>query len=235
MLPISCIIIAFVIIMIAMQENNFVRYSQNIFLVMGVFPTLVHFFNISREVPSLIFRRDGCGILVKTIEKDYVIHNAVSCGHDSCLVHLQTLKLYSNISNVDDWKQQTFYSYGKKLGGKTCHLLWQYGLASLVPILLNLIFNMIVFIEDVKSGKAYMLELITVLPCFYPQWKTIRFLVEYCFHRNEEQLYEAKDKFDQRLGSLESFLESAAQVSPTCSSFLLSILQLFRTKFKYFQ
>ena len=89
--------------------------------------------NISNNFTST----DGCGILVKTKEKNYAKDNAVGCGHDSCLVHLQRLKRYSNISNLDDWKKQTFYARGVKLGGKTCHLLWQYGLASLVPIFLK--------------------------------------------------------------------------------------------------
>ena len=166
-----------------------------------------------------ILREDGfgyadqCGILIQHKQKTFVQNSGESCGSDACLVHLQRLKYKLSISNLTYWRQETFYKHGIKLGGKTCELLWKYGLASLVPILINMTFNVLVFLEDIKVGKTSRIEFIFVLALFYPQWKTIRFLAEYVYRRNEDQLNEAKQKFDNQVGALEPFLESAFQVS----------------------
>ena len=105
------------------------------------------------------------------------------------------------------------FKHGRKLGGKTCQLLWQYGLASLVPILLNMFFNIIVFAEDYRSGNAMKFELLFVPLSFYPQWKTLKFLGMYLYDKNEAQLNMAKTQFDSRISGLEPFLEAAFQVS----------------------
>ena len=47
----------------------------------------------------------------------------------------------------------------------------------------------------------------------YPQWKSIKILLAYFEHQNEEELQKDKEKFDRNLGTLEPFLESAVQVS----------------------
>ena len=157
--------------------------------------------------------KDGCGILVKNKEGPYEPNNVLSCGHDSCLVHLQSLKWNLNFSSLDDWKQQTFFKHGRKLGGKTCQLLWQYGLASVVSILLNMFFNIFVFAKDYRSGSAMKFELLFVPLSFYPQWKTLKFLAMYLYDRNEDKLNIAKTQFDSGIGALEPFLEAAFQVS----------------------
>ena len=157
---------------------------------------------------------DDCGLLIIDKLNNYAESNAeLTCGTDSCLLHLQTLKSHSKISNLDDWKTQTFYHSGRKFGGQTCNLLWNYGLSILAPIFLNTIFNILIFVEDTRLGKASYVEFIFVVVQFYPQWRTICFLREYIRHRDENKLNEAKDKFDVEVGALEPFLESAFQVS----------------------
>ena len=135
------------------------------------------------------------------------------CGSSACLIHLQYLKLKLNISSVNDWKEQTFFSFGLKLGGEICKILQIYGLASLVPIVTNILFNMFVFIEDVKSGNAKEIELIFVVLACYPQTKCLKFLFQFLMHQDEKKLNIDKNNFDSGIGSLEPFLESAFQVS----------------------
>lgn len=155
---------------------------------------------------------DKCGFLVQNKQKNYAENSGQSCSSDSCLVHLQRLKYKLSITNLSYWRQETFFKHGIKLGGKTCELLWKYGIASLVPILINMIFNVLVFLDDIETGKTSKFEFIFVIALFYPQWKTLRFLTEYLYHKNEAKLNEEKEKFDNHVGSLEPFLESAFQV-----------------------
>ena len=151
----------------------------------------------------------------------YSIHSGAPFGSwvhtsttesDSCLVHLQFLKIYLNISDLDDWKQNTFYATGIKLGGQICDLLWRYGLASLVPIIINMLFNISVFVDDLNANQAYTAEVLFVFILFYPQWRTIWFLGTYIYNRDEFQLNRAKDNFDVQIGALEPFIESSFQV-----------------------
>ena len=156
---------------------------------------------------------DGCGFLVQRTTEKLVQNNAEqTCGIDPCLLHLQSLKFTLNISNFDEWKHNTFFSLGKKLGGETCFVLWNYGVACLIPTALNLIYHMFIFVEDLKSGRSSKFECLIVIILFYPQWKTIRFLTKYCFDKDEKQLNDAKCSFNEQFGHVEPFLESAFQV-----------------------
>ena len=156
---------------------------------------------------------DGCGFLVQRKQEKFVHNNAEqTCGIDPCLLHLQSLKLALNISNIDQWKYNTFFMHGKRYGGEICSLLWNYGVACLIPIALNLIFHMFIFVEDLKSGSAWKFEFLFVILLFYPQWKTIRFLTKYCFDKDETRLKDAQCSFNEQFGHVEPFLESAFQV-----------------------
>ena len=156
---------------------------------------------------------DDCGLLVTNKLDIYFENNAMNtCGSDSCSVHIQYLKRYLNISDLDDWKQNTYYVDGIKHGGHVCDFLWKFGLTSLVPIIVNMIFNVFVFFDDLNGGSAFRVEIMFVFILFYPQWRTIRFLVEYLYNGDENQLNRAKEKFDVHVGALEPFLESAFQV-----------------------
>ena len=160
---------------------------------------------------------DDCGILFQDKRDDdehfIGIENNKICGMDSCLIHLQKLKLKFNISSIDEWKYKTFYDHSTKVGGKICQLLWIYGLSILVPIFLNMTFQSFVFFEDLNNGEAAMVEMLFVPLLCYPQWKTFRILLAFIFDRNKDKLNQAEDKFDSEVGTLEPFLESALQVS----------------------
>ena len=166
------------------------------------------------EVKKGFGAEDGCGFLVQNLHDKFIQNNAEQiCGLDPCLLHLQNLKYGLNISNLDQWKHNTFFYHGKKLGGETCYLLWDYGLVNVVPTALNLMFHLFIFAEDLKSGATKLFEIVFVILFFYPQWRTIRFLAQYFFHKDETQLQEDKDKYSTTFGHVEPFLESAFQVS----------------------
>ena len=160
---------------------------------------------------------DGCGILFRDKQDDNALFIQLErdgmCGLDSCLIHLQSLKFWFNISSIDEWKYKTLFVLGTKVGGQTCQLLWKYGLVLLVPIFLNMIFSIFVFFEDLNNGKATMIEIVFIPLMCYPQWKTLRILGTFIYNRNKDKLDEAINKFDSEVAPLEPFLESAMQVS----------------------
>ena len=160
---------------------------------------------------------DNCGFYVlsthQLIYNGKKYNNGENCGSESCLIHFQYLKTSQNITNLNDWKDKTFFNLGIKSGGKTCQNLWLYGISSLVPILLNLTFHLFVYLDDLKSEKSSMWEIAFVLIQFYPQWKTMKFLVRFIKNRDEIRLNEEMDDIDLRIGSIEPFIESAFQVS----------------------
>ena len=156
---------------------------------------------------------DNCGIYVLRKQQTVLINNGEDCGSDSCLIHFQQLKVYQNVTDLNDWKGKTFFILGTKAGGKTCQNLVHYGLASLVPILLNLTFHLFVYLDDLELEKTSMWEIVFILIQFYPQWKTIKVLVKFIKDRDEKHLNEENDNIDLRICSIEPFIESAFQVS----------------------
>ena len=159
----------------------------------------------------------GTYITNKLKDNEWRQNNGEICGSDTCLIHLNYLKWTLNISNLADWKEQTLLMDGIKVGGKTCQILWQYGFASLVPILINLSFIALVYMEDLKMGNATKVEAIFVFMLLYPQIKCLKFLRQFFVHKDEKKLNGDKDEYDDRVGSLEPFLESAIQASSGCS------------------
>ena len=97
-------------------------------------------------------------------------------------------------------------------GGKVCSYLWSLGIATLVPISINIFFNLLVYLEDLLLGSATKLELLFVPLACYPQVKCIKFLFRYLLYKDENRLEEDKKSYEDRLGSLEPFLEAAFQV-----------------------
>ena len=156
---------------------------------------------------------DNCGFYVLSTHQNLARNNGESCGSDSCLIHFQYLKTSQNITNLNEWKNKTFFNLGIKSGGKTCQNLWLYGISSLVPILLNLTFHLFVYLDDLKLEKTSIWEIVFILIQFYPQWKTIKFLVKFIKDRDEEHLNKEMDDIDLRIGLIEPFIESAFQVS----------------------
>ena len=154
-----------------------------------------------------------CGLYITFDQESQVQNNGETCNGNACLYHLQNLKYYFNISSLEDWKQKTIYHSGVKYGGKTCRLLWIYGIASLVPILINIVFTLQVYLEDVKIGKATKVESALVLLACYPQFKCLKFAIRFLFHKDVKKFDQENNEHYDRLGSLEPFLEAAFQVS----------------------
>ena len=134
------------------------------------------------------------------------------CNEDSCLTHLKYLHDSSSINQLKNWRNETDYVEGVKAGGKTCGLLQIYGTAILIPILLNLSFNLVLFVNDFRNQKANMFEIVPLVLLFYPQYKTMKFLAQYLIHRDETVLNREKEENDRTVAQLEPFLESAFQV-----------------------
>ena len=69
------------------------------------------------------------------------------------------------------------------------------------------------FSNDLREEKASNFEIIPVILLVYPQYKTIKFIVQYLFiHQNETQLNLDKTENDRTVAPLEPFLESSLQV-----------------------
>ena len=83
----------------------------------------------------------------------------------------------------------------------------------MVPCLLNLAFNTVLFANDLKNQKANIFEVIPLIFLFYPQYKTLKFLAQYLFiHDDENLLTQDKEENDRTVAPLEPFLESCLQV-----------------------
>ena len=194
------------------------------------------YFTFRRTIEGRIFLQRGfnssdeCGMYVREKHHIHVTNNGESCQSNSCLLHLQYLKMRFNISSLENWKTNTFFNRAQKMGGRTCRLLWQYGIASLVPSILNVVFHLLLFREDMKLDQASKYEILFVFIQFYPQWKALRILFSFICNGSESVLNYAKDQFDKDIGSLEPFIESAFQV---CAPFLIFNFMALVNRFKY--
>ena len=82
-----------------------------------------------------------------------------------------------------------------------------------LPILLNLIFTIVLFVNDFTEKKANIFEIVPLIFLCYPQYKTIKFLAQYILvHRDENLLNEEKEENDRTVAPLEPYLESCLQV-----------------------
>ena len=141
--------------------------------------------------------------------KNYVYY----CNEDVCLIHLKALHRDTSITNLTEWRKKTEYLAGRKVGGFTCHLLQIYGWSILIPFILNLIFSIVLFIDDFQDGKAKQFEILMIIFAFYTQYKTLKLLMNYLFiHHDEDVLRQDKDANDKIVANREPFLESCFQV-----------------------
>ena len=154
---------------------------------------------------------DKCGVYMKPKIKNQPLNRR--CNEHACQVHLQYLHLQTNILNLQEWKNTTDFQRGVKIGGKSCSLLRIYGATIIIPILLNFLFNVVLFKNDLRVGKANKWEVIPLVLLCYPQYKTVKFLGMFFFsHRDEEILNRDKEENDRVVAPLEPFLESSLQV-----------------------
>ena len=82
-----------------------------------------------------------------------------------------------------------------------------------VPISINLIFSFMIFYHDLKSKVSTQYEALFLILLMYPQWRTLKILVRYLFHKDEEQLTNQLDANDKEVSFVEPFCESGLQVS----------------------
>ena len=212
-------------------DENFKQFLVNNSYPLNTFKTIDMTININENKTAnklgYAFNyqfNHGCGAAFIPMDLSYYqtypklppspIHNGETCGNDVCLVHLQYLKKVSPIVDFKTWKSTTYQSvFGKNLGGETCRVLRIYGFISLIAPLVHLLFNVMHYRKDFKEGDADYFDIIPLLCFIYPQWKSVKILLAYIDHRNEDRLQHDKDKFDCNLGTLEPFLEAAIQVS----------------------
>ena len=146
----------------------------------------------------------------------------LGCGIDACNIHLDYVKHYKGVSRIHDfksWKSKVGYSSntGLRYGGKNCRLLRIYSWSMAIPISINLIFSSMIFYNDVKSKKSTKYETLFLILLMYPQWRTLKVLVRYFFHKDEEQLTNQLDANDKEVSFVEPFCESGLQVSKDIS------------------
>ena len=159
-----------------------------------------------------------CGLLIyrhKNDDEPFLSRRKYNhyCNEDSCLTHLRSLRKQTSITDLEDWRKNTDYLEGVKVGGLTCRLLQIYGKSIFIPIFLNLTFNIVLFVNDLREKKANIIEIFPLMLLFYPQFKTMKFLFRYLFiHRDEKLLDKDKEENDRTVAPLEPFLESCLQV-----------------------
>ena len=133
------------------------------------------------------------------------------CGLDVCKVHFEWVGKY--FGNLDVWKTKNIYESGAtKIGGKDCYLYRLYSKSMLIPIVLNLLFSVVTFYHDVKSGNADKFEITFLLLLFYPQWKMLKTLIKYLKNKDEQELIENVAQNDKEFPLFEPFCESGPQV-----------------------
>merc|ERR1712038_1285057 len=81
-----------------------------------------------------------------------------------------------------------------------------------IPILVNLIFSGLIFYNDWRSGLSSKYELPFLLLLLYPQWRTLKILMRYFTHKEEEELANQLDENDKEVSFIEPFCESGMQV-----------------------
>ena len=171
-----------------------------------------HTFNSSQDI-----QEQECGFNSKCCirKKKYSVPSTYKrCQVDVCKVHLTFITFLSKrINNFKQWQTHTDINAGRVVGGHICHLLFIYGVTISLPILLNFIFNVFVFCDDVKNKTSHPAEVILVILLVYPQWRVLKYLFRYVvYHKSETQLEEEKAAYERDVGSLEPFLESLWQV-----------------------
>ena len=152
------------------------------------------------------------------------------CGVDACKIHLDYFGGRTNIKSVQDWKTKIdFYLDYRKVGGKNCELIQTYGYLILVPLTINLIFNIITYTKDFKNSKTTLLDIPIVLLCLYPQWRCLKILCRFIRNKDQDELEQELEENERNVSFLEPYLESAIQVQ---SSYLIFVV-LFQS-FYYF-
>ena len=95
-----------------------------------------------------------------------------------------------------------------------------------IPILFNFIFSGVIFYNDWRSGLSSKYEVPFLLLLLYPQWRTLKILMRYFTHKEEEELANQLDENDKEVSFIEPFCESGLQVRIVYSLIVVPILTL---------
>ena len=183
--------------------------------------------------------RFECGLLIKPRNVN-IIGDKVGddCGLDSCKVHLDYFHFHlDGIYNLKLWEKAMGYDNGQiRVGGKNCHMLRLYAWSMVVPILINFLFNGVIFYMDVKSEFSTNYEVPFLLMLLYPQWRTLKILIKFLMHQNKEDLTNHLDENDKDVSFIEPFCESGFQVGKFSFSmcFSLDVILKVNNNFKNF-
>ena len=153
---------------------------------------------------------------IKSIEEHKIYNDTFGegCGVDVCKIHLDSVNYWKRdeVYDLKSWNSKV-YDGPVRHGGKNCRLLRIYSWSMVIPILINWFFNAVIFYIDLKSGVSTKYEFPFLILLFYPQWRTLKILVKYFFHKSDEELSEQLDENDKQVSFIEPFCESGLQVS----------------------
>ena len=137
------------------------------------------------------------------------------CDQSVCSIYLKAVSTMIKLNEFtyEKWKNlMTSDMYNRRIGGKFCRLLIIYGWSLLIPILLNLAFHISIFYRDLKHKKVSRSEFIAVLILCYPQWRCVKLLANYFYHKDENTLQNEKQTYQREVETVEAFVESGIQV-----------------------
>ena len=152
------------------------------------------------------------------------VNDNMVCDQSVCSIYLHSLgsRFYSKNFDYENWKNlMNFDSSNLRIGGKICGLLTLYGWSILVPILLNMAFQISTFHRDFKDKKVSGFEFLSVIILCYPQWRCIKTLVNFFYHKDETKLQTEKRTYERDLETLEAFTEAGIQVGISISYFII--------------
>ena len=158
--------------------------------------------------------RDSCCIATK---KNTPYNSNEKCGVSVCQLHLNMISgrigARRSINSLQDWKTKIdYFGVIDKVGGKRCWLFPLYGYLTLIPVTLNFLFTLFVYVKDLKDKKTTLFEIPFLIFLVYPQYKCLKTLIRYFKHRSEKKLTKELEE-NEDVNLLEPFCESAIQVS----------------------
>ena len=167
-----------------------------------------------------------CGLFIKPKNMKIIDSNkGVDCGLSTCKMHLDYLHYHFMIGKINDlqsWQTKHSYIDGLiKVGGKHCHLLRMYSWSMAIPIIINFFFSGVIFHNDWRSGFSTKYETPFLLLLLYPQWRTLKILIRYISHKDQEQLTNNLDENDKEASFIEPFCESGIQVNCVIQVFVI--------------
>ena len=146
-------------------------------------------------------------------DKIYDNITGIGCGVDVCKIHLGYVNEHvDGIYDLKSWNSVIGDSFGIRYGGKNCRLIRIYSWFMAIPIFINLVFSSVIFKMDLTSGVSTIYKVPFLILLFYPQWRTLKILFRYFFHKNEEELTDQLDENIKQVSFIEPFCESGLQV-----------------------